>query len=794
MGAAIAAHLANAGTRVTLLDIVPRELMEKEEKGGLTLKDKVVRNRIVQMGLDAALKSRPASFVTQEHAALVSVGNLEDDFEVIAEADWVIEVIIENLKIKQDLMARIDDMRGERTIVSSNTSGIPIKAIAEGRLDEFKAHFLGTHFFNPPRYLKLFEVIPLVETKAEVLEALSGFAEKRLGKGIVMCKDTPNFIANRIGSVTGAFALDYILEHGYTVPEVDAITGPAMGRPKTATFRLLDLVGIDVANHVRSNLAEAIPHDAAALKVLNSEKANSLTEGLQEKGWLGNKNKTGFYKQVRQNGKKEFLPLNLKTLEHEAPGEKPRFDSIGKARKIDDPVERIKTLIAGDDRAAQLARALTFNGLSYAAQVIPEIADTPDLIDNAVRWGFMHESGPFATWDALGVAGAAEEMQAEGYVVADWVQEMLAAGKPTFYQYDGSRKTAVYDPAKKDYKQFEELPQRVSLQAAKDSGKVISKNTGATLIDLGDGIVNVEFHTKMNALDADIIGMLDETLDKIEDDGDVQGLVVGNEADNFSAGANLMLVLLGAQSEQWDQLIDAVRTLQNLHQRMRYFPKPVVIAPAGLALGGGCEMIMHGSRVVAHSELYTGLVEVGAGVIPAGAGTKEMMRRIINPSMRTENTDALPFLEKMFYQVGQAKVATSAEEARQFRILGEKDRVVMHRDHLLSEAKREALYMAESGYVPPMPEKIYASGRDMLAALRVGIYMFKEGGYISEYDAFVGEKLAYVMTGGELSSPGWVDEQYILDLECETFLSLCGQEKTQQRIAHILNTGKPLRN
>lgn len=792
MGAAIAAHLANAGVTVTLLDIVPNELSEAEKKKGLTLDDAVVRNRIVQAGFESALKSRPASFFSKENAILVTLGNLEDNFEAVAEADWVIEVIVENLKIKQDLMKRIDKVRAEHTIVCTNTSGIPVASIAKGLSAGFRKHFLGAHFFNPPRYLKLLEIIPTKDSLSEVVEFISAFSERRLGKGIVRAKDTPNFIANRVGSVAGAFALDYIIKNGYTVPEVDAITGPIMGRPRTATFRLLDLVGIDVSNHVRNNLAELIPDDEMAQEVLTSERGK-ITDKLVEKGWLGNKTKVGFYKMVRANGKKEFWPLNLETLEHEAPGDKPRFESISKVREIEDRDARIKALLAEDDRAAQLARAMIYHGLAYASHCIPEIADLPIGIDDATRWGFVHEAGPFETWDALGVKETSEKMKKEGYEPAAWVDEMLKAGKETFYQYDvGGFKTGIYDPATKDYIPLKDAPGLVNLQKMKQNGQVISKNAGATLIDIGDGIACVEFHTKMNALDQDIFDLTSEALDKVETDFD--GLVLGNEGENFSAGANLFFIVMLAQQEQWDDLIQAVRSLQDLNMRIRYFSKPVVAAPAGLTLGGGAEVTMHASRAVAAAELYTGLVEVGVGVIPAGGGTKEMLRRVMNPPMRTENVDPMPFAQKLFMQVGTAKVATSAVEAREFGILGPNDRIVMNRDHLLREAKREARAMADARYVPPKPEKIYAAGRDVLSALQVGVYMFNEGGYITEYDKVVGEQLAYVLTGGNLSRGQWVSEQYILDLECEAFLSLCGDKRTQDRLWNMLKTGKPLRN
>lgn len=792
MGAGIAAHLANAGVRVVLLDIVPNKLTPEQEARGLTLDDKAVRNSIVQGGLDRALKSRPASFMSAERVKLVEIGNLEDDFERLQEVDWIIEVVVENLKIKRDLMSRIDAIRSPKTIVSTNTSGIPIASITEVLSEGFRQHFLGTHFFNPPRYLRLLEIIPSIDTLPDVVKSISYFCEYRLGKGIVMCKDTPNFIGNRMAFGSGAFALDYIVRNGYTVDEVDAITGPLLGRPKTATFRLIDLVGIDVWDHVGKNLAEAIPHDKAIQPYLQSEPVNTMIHAMLERGWFGNKADAGFYRQVRQNGKKEFWPLNLKTLEHEAP-EKVRFDSVGKARNLESLAERLKLMLDEQDRAAELVRALTYQGFAYASLCIPEIADTPSPIDDAMRWGFSHEAGPFETWDMLGVHDTLDEMIAAGYQPAQWVVDMVAAGNPTFYQYQGDRKIAVYNPGNQQYQPLFATPNIIILKENKDAERLIQRNTGATLIDIRDGIGCVEFHTKMNALDEDIFNILSNALDRM-DAGEFEGLVIGNDADNFSAGANLGMVLLAAHMGMWETLEKAIDKLQQINMRMRYSPKPVVVAPAGLALGGGAEVTMHGSRVVAAAELYAGLVEVGAGVIPAGGGTKEMVRRILNPPMRTNNSDPLPYLQRIFEQVGMAKVGVSAEEVRQMGILGECDRIVMNRSHLIAEAKREVLHMVAIGHTAPVPEKVYAAGRDALAAMRVGIYMFKKARQISEYDSFIAEKLAYVMTGGELSSATWVDEQYLLDLEKEAFLSLCGQEKTRERMKHILDTGRPLRN
>lgn len=779
MGASIAAHLANAGVPVTLLDIVPKDAPAD---------DKAARNKIVTDMWAACLKAKPANLMSPDLKTFVTLGNLEDDFGVIAEADWVCEVIVENLKIKQDLMARIDAVRKPNAIVSTNTSGIPVTSIAEGLSKEFKKHFLGTHFFNPPRYLKLLEIIPTKDTDKAVVEFMSHFGEYRLGKGIVLCKDTPNFIGNRIAFGTGAFGLDFILKNGYTVDEVDAITGPMIGRPKTATFRLIDLVGIDVWDHVGRNLAPLIPHDKLGQEYLKAEAPNKLISSLIERKWLGNKTKVGFYKEVRnEEGKKEFWSLDLNTLEH-TPPTKPRFDSVKAAKDAESLGDKLKVLIEADDKAGQLVKALTYQSFQYASSIIPEVADTAKPIDDAVRWGFMHEAGPFEMWDMLGVKETVKKMKAAGYPAAKWVNDMLKADVESFYQYKNGEKVGVYDVAKQKYVKIK-LP--VGTIVLKQQ-KVVAENVGASLRDMGDGVACLEFHTKMNALDDDIMNMALEAFDRLDTDFD--GLVIGNEADNFSAGANLFMMVVGAQQGMWDVLDSATKKLQDLNMRMRYSPKPIVVAPAGLTLGGGCEITMHGSRVVASAETYIGLVELGAGVIPAGGGTKEMLRRIVNPVMRVENAEVLAPLQQAFLQMGQAKVATSAEEARGMNILGPADRIVLNRDHLLAEAKKEVLHMIAAGYKPPAPEPIYAAGRDALAAIRIGAWMFSEGKYITQYDHHIAGKLAYVMCGGELTRGQWVSEQYILDLEREAILSLFGEEKTQARMWNILQTGKPLRN
>lgn len=788
MGAAIAAHLANAGVSVTLLDIVPKDAPAD---------NKEARNKIVNEGWDRCLKARPANLMSANLKTFVKLGNLEDDFGAVAEADWICEAIVENLKIKQDLMIRIEEARKPNAVVSTNTSGIPIKAIAGGRSKEFRKHFLGTHFFNPPRYLKLLEIIPTKDTDKEVVEFFSWFGEYHLGKGVVLCKDTPNFIGNRVAFGTGAFGMDFILKNSYTVDEVDAITGPLIGRPKTATFRLMDLVGIDVWDHVGRNLAPLIPHDKLGQEYLKSEAPNKLISTLIERKWLGNKTKIGFYKEVRgEDGKREFWSLDLNTLEH-VPPTKPRFESVGKAKDVERLGDRLKVLLGADDKAAELIKAITYQGFQYASSIIPEVADTVKPIDDAVRWGFMHEAGPFEMWDMLGVRETTKRMKAAGYPPAKWVNEMLKAGIESFYQYKNGEKVGVYDAVNGKHVKTHAPARSAGVKRPEGmivlkQTKIVSQNAGATIRDMGDGIACLEFHTKMNALDEDIMNMTVEALDCLETDFD--GLVIGNEADNFSAGANLFMMVVGAQQGMWDVLEAATKKLQNLNLRMRYSPKPIVVAPAGLALGGGCEITMHGSRLVAAAETYIGLVELGAGVIPAGGGTKEILRRIVNPVMRVENAEPLAALQRAFLQIGQAKVSTSAEEARDMNILSPADRIVMNRDHLLAEAKKEVLHMIASGYRPPAPESIYAAGRDALAAIRIGAWMFKEGNYITQYDHHIAGKLAYVLCGGELTRPQWVSEQYILDLEREAILSLFGEERTQARMWNILQTGKPLRN
>ena len=778
MGGAIAAHFANAGYDAILLDIVPNKLTPDEEKQGLTLAHPTVRNRIVNAGLDAVKKSRPAALFAPHNADRITVGNLADHFDLLGDADWIIEVVVENLKVKQDLMVRIDAVRKPNSIVSTNTSGIPIKDIAANCSDSFKQHFLGTHFFNPPRYLKLLEIIPGPNTLPEVVAFVKEFGETMFGKGVVICKDRPNFIGNRLFAYAGMYAMQYAYDHGYAVNEVDDLTGPIIGHPKTASFRLADLVGNDVLFHVANNLYAAVPDDESREQL----KAPEFLGEMVKRGWLGNKTKGGFYKEIRTETGKEFHALDLKTFEYK-PAEKIFYDSTTNAEMYDTLGERLRFIVSQQDRGAQFIWDTTAHYLAYSANRLPEIADDIVSVDNAIKWGFAHETGPFETWDLLGVADTVARMENENIPVAAWVKDMLAKGHLNFY--NGGQ---YYDFKSKTYQPLPGNPKVILLKKQ----TVIKENEGASLIDLGDGVACLEFHTKMNALDESVIEIAQAALEEV--DKNFVGMVVGNQGEHFCAGANVMMIGLAANESQWDEIDRIARALQGFLSATRYSPKPVVTAPFGYTFGGGAEVAMQAARTVAHGELYIGLVEVGMGLLPAGGGCKELLRRIVSPAMQTPNVDPLPFLQRVFETIGMAKVATSAEEARQMGFLTASDRIVMSRDQLIAEAKRTVLELVAQNYRPPMRAKIYAAGERMLAALRIALYSMLQGKYISEHDAKIGEKVAYVLCGGNLTAPAWVDEQYILDLEREAFISLCGEEKTRERIWHFLSTGKPLRN
>jgi 3-hydroxyacyl-CoA dehydrogenase len=793
MGAALAAHFANAGLKVTLLDIVPNKLTSKEEMKELSIEDPVVRNRIVNEGWQRCIKARPANLFSNEVADLVTLGNLEDDFDAVAEADWILEAIVERLDIKQPLMARIDKVRKPESIVSTNTSGIPIHEISEGRSDNFQQHFLGTHFFNPPRYLKLLEIIPHEKNSPELIDFMKNFCSEVLGKGVVICKDTPNFIANRVLSIAGSYGMNYALEEGYSIEEIDAITGPPIGRPKTATFRLSDLVGIDVTAHVSNNLYDAIPHDPHR-EELRNPKTTELVTKMIEKGWLGNKAGQGFYKKTMVDGERQFWILNPESFEYEQPV-KPRFDSIGAGKDIRDPYERIGMLAYAEDRAGQYIWYLLSRMVTYVASVIPEISDDIVSVDNACRWGFMWELGPFETWDAIGLERSVNRMKEESLKLPSWVEEMVGKGFGSFYQRENGRVVGYYDLEEKDYVPMPVDPKIISIADLKAQGLELHSNDSAGLLDIGDGVLLLEFHNPAtaNALDEDIFRMIDTSLDELEKD-EWKAMVIGNEGRHFSAGANIFMTAVAAQQEDFDMIDEAVQYMQSLMKRVRYSRKPVVAAPFGMTLAGGCEVVLAAARIVASAETYIGLVEAGVGLVPAGCGTKETLRRLVNPVMKVPGADVLPHLQKAFEQIAMGKVSESAVQGKEMGYLGANDRIIMNQDYLLAEAKETALNMVEEGYQPPIPAKIWASGRDLLADMKLMVWSLIDAGWATEHDGVVSNHLANILAGGDLSEPGWVPEQYILDLEREAFIALLHEPKTIERMWYMLQNKKPLRN
>lgn len=789
MGAQIAAHLANAGVPTLLLDIVPPTLTAEEQAKGLTLASRVVRDRIARAGLEAAKKAKPAAFFIPDKAALVSVGNFDDDLAKLKDCDLIIEAVVENLEIKRSLFERVEQHRRAGSIVASNTSGIPIQLLAEGRSDDFKKYFLGVHFFNPPRYLHLVEIIRTKWTEPEVSCFLFGFLDQRLGKGVVPAKDRPNFIANRIGTFGALYTIKTMLDDGYSIEEVDKITGPAVGRPKSATFRTFDLVGLDVFTHVIKNLYEALPEDEErAMFVVPDVLASMVQRGL-----LGNKTSGGFYqKQKDETGKTQIWTLDTATLDYR-PSEKVKLPSLDMAKNIEPATERIKALTWAKDRVGAFLWKTLSRTLSYTARRIPEIADTVVEVDRAMRWGFGWELGPFELWDALGVEKSVARMKEEGARVPDNVEQMLATGATSFYKkQDG--KLFYFDFAAGNYVPLVEQPGVIVLTSVKDKKGVIKKNAGASLIDLGDGVACLEFHSKMNAIGGDTLQMLKSALGEV--DKNFLGLVVGNQGTNFCVGANIMLMLMEAQDENWEDLDMMVRVFQNSTMSLRYSPKPVVVAPFQMVFGGGSEMVLHADRVRAAAETYIGLVEVGVGIIPAGGGTKEMLVRALDSIPKgADDADPFPFVKRAFETIALAKVATSAEEGRSLGFLSGDDTISMNPDRLIADAKKEVLSLAASGYVAPQQRTdVLALGLPALSTLKLGIHQMKRAGYISDHDAEIGTQLARILTGGDLDHPTRVSEQYLLDLEREAFLSLIGQRKTQERMAHMLKTGKPLRN
>jgi 3-hydroxyacyl-CoA dehydrogenase len=786
MGATIAAHLANVGIPSIMLDIVPTKLPPEEEKKGKTLKDPAVRNLLAANAKQNLLRMRPAALAVPEFASLIEVGNFEDHLSRLAEVDWIIEVVVENLKIKQELFKKVAAVRKPGTIVSSNTSGIPIKDICSGMDLEFKQYFLGTHFFNPPRYMKLLEIIPIAETFPEVVAFMAYFGERVLGKGVVYAKDSPNFIANRIGIFGMLHTVKVMTEKGYSIEEVDAITGPPMGRPKSAAFGTTDLVGLDTFAHVAKNLYENATKD----EMREVFKIPGFVQKMIEKNWLGNKTGQGFYKRVKGEAGKEKLALDYKTMEYR-PAQKVKYPSLDAAKAAANPADRAKALIYADDRAGQFAWKVTSASLLYAARRIPEIADDIYNIDNAVKWGFNYEAGPFESWDALGVAESVARMKKEGNKIPPLVANLLAKKKKTFYQKKDGQ-LYFFDLKTGRYKKVPEKPEIILLPSLKDRKKVVKSNAGASLIDMGDGVACLEFHTYMNAIGQEIIEMIHESLKIVEKD--FVGMVIGNHAERFSVGANLLMLVGEIVKSNWAGIEGAIKAIQDAMMAMKFFEKPIVAAPHGMALGGGCEVCLSSHRIVAALETYMGQVEIGVGLLPGAAGNKEVYLRCIEGIPDGVNVDLLPFLRKAFENIAMAKVSMSAEEARKMGFLRPTDKVVANLDHLLYDAKQTVLAMVQEGFKPPRPKLIPVAGDGGRAAIKYMANTMAKGGYITEYEEFIAGKLAYILTGGDVLTGAMITEQQMLDLEREAFVSLCGEKKTQERITHMLKTNKPLRN
>jgi len=783
MGAQIAAHLANAGIPCLLLDIAPKQLLLEEEAKGLTLESRAVRNRIAQAGFDAAQKARPAAFFNAEGASLVSVGNFEDDLPRLKDCDWIIEAIVEKLEIKRSLYERIELHLHPNAIVTSNTSGIPLSSLAEGRSNNFRKRFLGTHFFNPPRYLHLMEIITQPDTDPDVTKFMADFTDRALGKGVVYAKDTPGFVANRIGNFSMLNAFNVMGELGMSFEEVDALTGTTIGHAKSASFRTLDVVGLDTAYNVAKNLYASLPNDERR----ESFRIPEFMEKMVERKLLGDKTGGGFYKKVGN----EITTLDVTTFEYR-PQQKAKFASLDAAKQIENLAERLPALVYAGDKAGDfLWRTMSETG-AYAANRIPEIADNIVEIDNAMKWGFAHEMGVFEKWDAIGVERSVARMKEEGRAVPANVEKMLGTGAKSFYMSENGVRH-YFDFASNSYKPVLAPAGITILKSLKDQNKVIKKNAGASLVDLGDGVACVEFHAKMNALGSDQIGMIQAAIKEVEKN--FIGLVVGNQGENFSAGANIMMILMGAQEGDWDELAMGVRQFQNTVMSLRYSAKPVVVAPHHLTLGGGCEMTMHADRAVGAAETYIGLVEVGVGLLPGGGGAKEMAVRAAEAAASTPGVDQFEVLRHNFELTAMGKVATSAAEAKNWGLMRRQDRIVMNQDRLIEEARQQVLTLVREGYTPPQPrEDVLVLGEAALTKFKLGMHMMKRGGYISDHDALIGLKIAEVMCGGNLTRPTKVSEQYLLDLERDAFVSLCGTKATRERLAHMLKTSKPLRN
>jgi len=786
MGSGIACHFANIGVEVLLLDIVPRELTDKEKAKGLTLENKVVRNRLVNDALTASLKSKPAPIYNQKFANRITTGNLEDDIAKVANVDWIMEVVVERLDIKKMVFENLEKYRTPGTLITSNTSGIPIKFMSEGRSEDFQKHFCGTHFFNPARYLKLFEIIPGPKTDASVLEFLNGYGEQFLGKTSVIAKDTPAFIGNRVG-IFGIQSLFHLVkEMDLTIEEVDKLTGPVIGRPKSATFRTVDVVGLDTLVHVANGIYDNCPNDEAH----DLFKIPDFINTMMKNKWLGSKTGQGFYKKtVSSEGKKEILTLDLNTLEYRTK-KRAKFATLELTKTVDKVVDRFKILVKGKDKAGEFYRKSFAAMFQYVSNRIPEITDELYKIDDAMKAGFGWEHGPFQIWDAIGVEAGIEIMKAEGKTPAAWVTEMLASENTSFYSIKEGA-SYCYDIPKKAQEKIPGQDAFIILDNIRKPNEVF-KNSGVVVEDLGDGILNVEFQSKMNTIGGDVLAGLNKAIDLAEKD--FQGLVVGNQAANFSVGANIGMIFMMAAEQEYDELNMAIKYFQDTMMRMRYSSIPTVSAPHGMCLGGGCELSMHADKVVAAAETYIGLVEFGVGVIPGGGGSKEMALRASD--LFSKGDVELNVLQEHFLTIGMAKVATSAYEAFDMGVLQKgKDIVVVNKDRQIATAKAHAKLMAESGYTQPVLRKdVKVLGKQALGMFLVGTDSMEASKYISEHDHKIANKLAYVMAGGDLSEPSLVSEQYLLDLEREAFLSLCTERKTLERIQHMLTKGKPLRN
>ena len=786
MGSGIACHFANIGVDVLLLDIVPRELNDKEKAKGLSLSDKTVKNRLVNDALTASLKSKPSPIYQQSFAKRITTGNLEDDIAKVADVDWIMEVVVERLDIKQQVFEKLEKYRTPGTLITSNTSGIPIKFMNEGRSEDFQKHFCGTHFFNPARYLKLFEIIPGPKTDASVLEFLNGYGEQFLGKTSVIAKDTPAFIGNRIGIFSIQSLFHAVKDLDLTIEEVDKLSGPVIGRPKSATFRTVDVVGLDTLVHVANGIYENCKNDER----LELFKLPDFISTMMENKWLGSKTGQGFYKKtVSAEGKKEILSIDLNTLEYRS-AKKAKFATLELTKSIEKVADRFKVLVKGKDKAGEFYRKSFAALFAYVSNRIPEITDELYKIDDAMKAGFGWEHGPFQIWDAIGVEKGIEMMAAEGLKPADWVADMIESGSDSFYSVKNGA-TYFYDIPKKEQEKVPGQDAFIILDNIRKTTEVFS-NSGVSVQDLGDGILNVEFQSKMNTIGGDVLAGLNKAIDMAEKD--FAGLIVGNQGPNFSVGANIGMIFMMAAEQEYDELNAAIKYFQDTMMRMRYSSIPTISAPHGMALGGGCEISLHADKIVAAAETYMGLVEFGVGVIPGGGGSKEMALRASDTFKKGDVQ--LNTLQEYFLTIGMAKVSTSAYEAFDLGLMQQgKDVVVVNKDRQIATAKAHAKLMADAGYTQPVRRKdVLVLGKQALSMFMVGTDSMEASNYISEHDRKIANKLGYVMAGGDLSEPTKVSEQYLLDIEREAFLSLCTERKTLERIQHMLTKGKPLRN